>query len=368
MARFYEYLNILVMPTDACNMNCIYCFHKSSYNEEGRMDLKTVEKLLSITTPYYKGVNFLWHGGEPLLMGLDFYKEVLKLQNKTTCKIKNSIQSNLTLMTTEIASFLTENYFAISGSHDGVCNEQLRGNGDAILQGRKKITELGCTCGIITVVSSHNIHTLIDNYKFFKENNMNYNFNLYLDVKDFENAELKLDENIAIEKIKEFFTYWAFDTDSNIDISYFRHILEFILFRKKSVCVYNSCLGRWVGIRYNGDIVPCNRNFPKDYNYGNVYDYTDIGEAFESYGFKKLLSEAIIRREKCKSCEIYEFCNGGCNHAALNGNGIDGDGTANCRVLKEVYFHILDFVKNANKNGVYNEKLNKLLAQERGKI
>ena len=166
MPHFYEHINILVMPTDACNMDCVYCFHTTHQSGIDFMSIETVKQILDITTPFYKRVNLIWHGGEPLLLGLDFYKEVVRLQKLASC--------------------------------------------------------------------------------------------------------------------------------------------------------YTSCMGRWIGIRYNGEIGPCNRYFPAEYSYGNVYDYSSIGDAFESAGFMNLLSKAIIRREKCKACEIYHFCNGGCNNTAMN--------------------------------------------------
>jgi len=371
MPRFFEHLNILAMPTDACNMNCAYCFHKQHCNNNGFMSMDTLKQLVSITLPFYKKVKFLWHGGEPMLMGLDFYRNALKLQKGTTCRIENAIQTNLTLMTPEIAAFLCENKFGIGSSYDGIYNANLRGNDEAILRGRQMIIEQGGKCSFIMVVSQYNIDSLIDSYKFFKEKHINFTFNLYIDSKDFENSTLKLREDETIRRIKEFFIYWAHDANCTIEVSYFRRILEFILFRKKTICTYTSCLGRWVGVRHDGEIVPCNRYFPTEYSFGNVFDYSNIGEAFESEGFVNILSKAIDRRNKCKSCEIYDFCNGGCNHVAYNENGIDSNGGASCRIRKEIYMYIEDFVDNAiasqANDDTYNKKFSTMLYRARGK-
>jgi len=335
------------------------------------MNLETVERLLSITTPFYKKVNFLWHGGEPLLMGLDFYKEVLQRQKKANCNIKNSMQSNLTLMTPEFAVFLKENDFGISSSYDGVCNQLLRGYDEAILQGRQMVIQQDRNCGLIMVASQKNIHSLIDSYIFFNDKCINYSLNLYLDLKGWENPSLKLDETVSIEQINKLFTYWVHDKNGKIVISYFKHILEFILFKKKSLCTYTSCLGRWIGIRPNGEIVPCNRYFPINYSFGNVFNYSNIGEAFESEGFITILNEAIARREKCKLCDIYDFCNGGCNNDALNEKGIENNGGLKCKVLISVYRHIKDFVDFITSSqiefGNYNPKFEEMLRKSLAK-
>ncbi len=70
-------------------------------------------------------------------------------------------------------------------------------------------------------------------------------------------------------------------------------------------------------------IVPCNRYFPDEYKYGNINNYNDISQCFYSKAFENPLIKVIQRREKCKSCKIYDFCNSGCNNVALNQGGIE---------------------------------------------
>jgi len=361
MPHFYEHINILVMPTDACNMDCVYCFHTTHQSGIDFMSIETVKQILDITTPFYKRVNLIWHGGEPLLLGLDFYKEVVRLQKLASCKITNSVQSNLTLMTPELAKFFADNNFNVSGSFDGVINAKTRGHDNEIMTGRQFVIESGKRCGVIMVVSNLNINHLIESYRFFKEIDVNFSLNLYLDQEDNKKDYLQLNENTAIIKLIELFDYWANDINGNIHISYFKNILDFILFRKKGLCTYTSCMGRWIGIRYNGEIGPCNRYFPAEYSYGNVYDYSSIGDAFESAGFMNLLSKAIIRREKCKACEIYHFCNGGCNNTAMNENGIENNEGLSCRILVSLYKHINDFINNALSSKSQNNSINPLL-------
>lgn len=361
MPHYSEHINLLILPTDACNMNCVYCFHKPYSFDFEKISTQTVKHLLDITTPHYRQINIIWHGGEPLLMGQNFYEEMLSLQKNYDCTIKNSIQSNLTLLTPELADFLSSNDITISGSFDGICNEQLRGCSNAILAGRKLMVDRGKKCGLIMVVSGGNINHLIDSYSFFKREGVNFSLNLYLDQKDNHNATLQLEEHEAITRLCELFDHWARDTTGTIHISYFKNILDFLLFRKKSLCSFTSCLGRWLGVSHDGTLGPCNRFFPKEYSFGNVNDYCDIGEAFESEGFTNLLKKAIIRREKCKSCEIYAYCCGGCNNTALNENGIENNGGLSCKVLLGVYKHIEAFLTNWQQESNASSKYNPLL-------
>lgn len=353
------------MPTDACNMNCKYCFHQPYYNTKSKMSIDTVEKLLSISAPFYEKLNIIWHGGEPLLMGMDFYKDVIRLEQSYQCKIDNSIQSNLTLLTPEWADFLISNNIYISGSFDGVDNDVLRGNSDKIINGRQMIVDRGQRCGLIMVVSGVNINNLIDSYRLFKKLNVNISLNLYLDQKDNGKRELLLDPIVTVEKLKNLFEYWAEDINGCISISYFKNILEYILHGKKSLCSFTSCLRRWIGIRHNGDIVPCNRFFPGCYNFGNVFNYNSIDEAFESEGFGLLLSQSILRREKCKSCRIYDFCNGGCNNTAMNENGIENNGGLSCFILTSMYEYIEEYIAKLDNSKQYNPILCRMINERK---
>jgi uncharacterized protein len=324
------------------------------------MKIDTVRHLLDITAPHYKQINIIWHGGEPLLMGLDFYKEVIRLQQAYSCTIKNSIQSNLTLLTPQMADFFVEQGIYVSGSFDGVCNEQLRGHDPEILSARQLMVDRGQKCGLIMVVSKKNIDHLVESYELFKALQCDFSLNLYLNQNNFTIQQLCLEKGETVEKITELFNYWAYDT-SGIHISYFDNILKYILLGKKTVCTYTSCLGKWMAVHYNGEISPCNRYFSHEYSYGNICDYNDIGEAFESDGFKLLITQAIYRRKKCKECDIYDFCSGGCNNVAFNENGITNNGGLSCQILRSIYKHIEKFLSDSDSLLEQKDRINPLL-------
>lgn len=359
MNKFSKKINLLVMPTDECNMNCIYCFHSPHHEKNGKMSLETLEKLYEITFKDYSEVSIIWHGGEPLLMGLEFYKEAINKQKKYShIKIENRMQSNLTLLTDDFADFLCENNISIGASFDGIMNEKLRGNTEKILDARNKLIQRNKTCGFIMVLSQKNIDTLIDSYEFFKKIKANYTFNTYVSTPSIINNELELEPTYTAKRIIEFFDYWLHDYNSNIHVDYFERIIRFIVTGEKSVCKYNSCLGKWMGIRYNGDIVPCNRFFPKQYYYGNIWEYDMISSAFKSEGFKRILSEAIERREKCKNCVAFSICSGGCNNVAYNENGIENNGGSSCLIFKTVYRYIVRRIIALCKMSEYNSCYN----------
>ena len=154
------------------------------------------------------------------------------------------------------------------------------------------------------------------------------------------NSELALDPVYTSEKIKNFFDYWVDDNTCNIHVDYFERIIRYFCRGEKGVCKYNSCLGKWIGIRYNGDIMPCNRFFPDEYKYGNVWDIEKLEDVFESEGFELLLRQAIDRRYKCQKCEIFSYCSGGCNNVALHENGIMNNGGVTCIITKNIFLYV----------------------------
>jgi len=339
-------INILIMPTDVCNMNCIYCFHNNYHEKNGKMTLETLRKVYDSVFASYNDVLFIWHGGEPLCMGIEFYEKALEMQKEyENVHIENRMQSNLTLLTDEIADFLCKNRIGIGASYDGVENDNLRGNTDKILAGRQKILDRGKNCGFIMVLSKKNLYSLIESYEQFKRLKANFNINTYVTTTADNNCDLELEVDETVEQLKKLFDYWVEDKKCNIHVDYFERIINFILYGEKSVCKFNSCLGKWLGIRYDGNIVPCNRYFPDEFSYGNVWDYSSLSDAFCSDGFKRLLTYAIERRYKCENCSIYSFCAGGCNNVALNENGISNNNGTTCRITKQMYHYVLEYIR-----------------------
>lgn len=340
----YKHINILVMPTDFCNMNCVYCFNSQrTHAKENVISDDLLRQMFQITIPFYEKVTFIWHGGEPLSMGLDFFTKVVKFQeevNKTSVVVRNSIQSNLTLLNADYAKGLLDLGYHIGGSYDGTQNQLTRGCDSAIINGHDAIIKAGGKSGVICVVQSRNIDHLIDDYEWFKSKGISYTLNAYLTVPPYECNALYVEPSHFVSRIIELYEYWIRDSSCNIGIDYFMIFIDYFLFKKRTLCCYTSCLGKYVGIHYNGDISPCNRDFPKKYYFGNVFDYKDIHECFSSDGFDKLAKDAVLRRKRCMNCKIFNFCNGGCNNNALLQGDITKAGGFSCQILIPVYEHI----------------------------
>ena len=120
--------NIMIKPAGSlCNLDCSYCYYLDKADiyggREPRMSLEMLETYIReyIAANDVSDVTFNWHGGEPLVMGLDFYRKAVELELKYAAgkNVHNTIQTNGTLLTPEWASFLRENRFLVGISIDG---------------------------------------------------------------------------------------------------------------------------------------------------------------------------------------------------------------------------------------------------------
>lgn len=342
----YRYLGVLMMPTDDCNMNCVYCFNSRRKLRTGkRMSEETLRKTFECVIPYYPRIRFIWHGGEPLVMGRAFYERVVALQssiNRHGADIENSVQTNLTLLNDDTARFLVDNRFHVGSSFDGFCaNDLTRGRARDILAGSDLLRRAGGRNGFICVVQRRNIDHLLEDYETFKRRRVNYTLNPYLTAPPYDQDPLFVPAEEFVQKVCALYDHWMADAQGGASIGYFLQFLDYILLGRKDLCVYTSCLGKHIGVHWDGTLYACNRDFPEAYCFGNVWDYTDIRDCFESDGFQALLADAVCRRNACKqSCRLFPFCAGGCNSTALAGGSVRMANSYACQILTGVYDHI----------------------------
>ena len=346
MIQFHDFINILIKPTDACNLRCIYCFHKNEGYNTKLMSNELLDHIYEIVFPHYKSINILWHGGEPLCAGLKFYQYALQRQkgyiDKYGIEVRNSMQTNATLLTQEFIELFQAYNLRLGISYDGIVNEYTRQSTMAVNEKRNLLNKNRIDPGIITVVSKLNINRLIENYETMKTEDRNIQLNHYIEMdRAHPNLELALNLDEYVDKMYEFFIYWINDRSCNIEVQPFVSYTLELLFNVLSVCARTSCMRSWLCIEHNGDIAACDKHLPEEYSYGNVFDYSDIRQIYDSPGFCNLLRASISRRDKCMStCELYKFCEGGCNHSAFIEGDLSSNGGFSCLAYKGLFSRI----------------------------
>lgn len=337
----------------------------------GILDVQKLERLIELAQNEYDRVEYIWHGGEPLLCGLNYFEQIVQLQEKyrqTTSIIENSIQTNGSLINDDFINFFKHNNFDISVSLDGPgdCN-CLRHHTAVVLKNIQKLQEASVHTSTISVIHALNVEHQIEMYEFFKSMNLSMKFNpIFQSGSANENQEYLLDLDQYIKSLKKLYDYWLLDKTA-VKVDPIEQYLSLVLRGRGIDCIYGSCLGHWIGIDHEGDIYPCGRSYPKDYKLSNILEINNLHEAFETASFERILKETIIRRSKCQaSCEYFGFCNGGCNNnAILEHQSLMENGGFLCEVLKEMVVYVrssIETIRNSNDaqkyyNPIIQEKI-----------
>lgn len=355
-------ITAIIKPTHECNLACRYCYVEENA-EQGRMDSRTLTTILQQLTNLAGDheVHVIWHGGEPLLMGLDFFEEVARISNHLREKdyqISNGIQSNATLVTEDLLDFVEkENDFRLGFSLDGPeeINNRTRiypnGRGafDDIFSGIKKVRERkegkeersSFGGGVITVLSRANMKDILQIYDFFKGERINIKINPIVNSGGaIKEEELKISPKEYADAMISLFDKWIDDYES-IDIDPFTLIMGNFMTERPLGCNYSvSCRDNFVSIGPQGDIYPCGRfDGVKEFWMGDINGKNGLEGALNSEVQRRLSERRIDTVKGCKDCEYGKICNAGCMHNALTIGDVIGKDPY-CIGYKKIFNHI----------------------------
>ncbi len=174
-----KHISVIAKPTHECNLKCKYCYLEKSA-EDGKMPEGLMIQAIEKVSDFAGDSHWIWHGGEPLLMGVDFYKVIKDVQDfyrKRGKKFSNGIQSNATLVTPELVDFVKKSRdFHVGTSIDGpeeIHNRTRiysdgRGSFEDVLAGQKLLRGKRTGGGAICVVNAQNVDFSRELYDFFK--------------------------------------------------------------------------------------------------------------------------------------------------------------------------------------------------------
>ncbi len=335
-------LQIIVKPTHECNLNCKYCYLEDSA-EKGRMSESLLAQTIEKVSDYTENSHWIWHGGEPLLMGIDFYRSVKDIQDfyrKRNKNFSNGIQTNGTLINYNLINFCKEtNDFHLGLSIDGpekihnltriYSNE--KGSFEEVIKKQKLLKRNGLNSGAICVIQSKNIEYPQELYHFFKSEKINVKFNpliksgkankninnLGITPKQYGDFLLKL-WNIYNEDVLK-------ENKLFIEINPFIDILGNIATQNPLGCNYSiSCRNNFISIGPEGDIYPCGRfDGIKEFWMGNIQKNT-LEEAINSEINIKLKNRTLENVSGCSKCDFGKICNAGCMHNSYCESNIFG--------------------------------------------
>jgi uncharacterized protein len=366
-----------------CNLRCEYCFYTEKdalfpKGETYRMPPEVLEAFIReyISTVDLPEVEFAWQGGEPTLMGLEFFREAVRLQNLygQGKRIVNMLQTNGTLLDGEWCRFLAEHDFLVGLSLDGpeaIHNRYRTGpdgksSFDAVLRCLDRLLDCGVKFNVICCVTDESAPHPQDIYDFFKARGVRFiqfipiverwpdasarRLGLCLATPpspgDADSSEEVTPWSVAAAGYGEFligvFDEWIKRDVGSVFVMNFEWALCGWLGRPAPVCVSAKRCGHSLVIEHNGDVYACDHYVYPEYRLGNIIDdglATIIASpALKTFGAAK--EESLPGH--CKACEVLFACAGGCPKHRFR-RSPDGEPGLNylCEAYK-IFFHHID--------------------------
>jgi len=268
---------------------------------------------------------FAWQGGEPTLLGVDFFRKVVKLQNryrKPGLKITNAFQTNGTKLDDQWCRFLKENDFLVGISLDGPRElhdryrktRSGRGSFQQVKRGLDKLLNHQVEFNVLTAVQRDNGDHPLEVYRTLKEFGVEHI--QFIPIVESLGDGTVSGRSILPEQYGKFmsaiFDEWLVADIGRIYIQQFESALNTIVNRRATICVHAKQCGRCLVLEHNGDIFACDHFVFEDYRMGNIgrETYVEIVDGEKQSNFGQAKEKKLTNR--CKRCDLLHFCNGGC--------------------------------------------------------
>ncbi len=332
--------SLLIKPASAdCNQECAYCFYlnraKLYPRQQRRMPAKVLEHLVSsyMKTPQPQYV-FTWQGGEPTLMGLDFFKKVVKLQQEHAApgiSVSNGIQTNALLIDDEFAEFLARYNFLIGVSLDGPAyiHDRYRKNKkktsyQAVMKGIECLKRNEAEFNTLTLVSQANVKKGKEVFQFLCEKGFYYH--QYVECVEFDKRGQPQPYTITGEEwgnfLCEVFDEWIKSDIYRVSIRLFDAVLSQMVENRYTMCSMGPACGQYFVVEFNGDIYPCDFFVREDLKIGNI-NKNSWYDLLESPTYTNFAAQKSKWNSQCETCKYRSLCFGDClkNRKVLENSG-----------------------------------------------
>jgi uncharacterized protein len=272
-------------------------------------------------------IAFSWHGGEPLMAGIDFYRKAIALQEKYKPEgkaITNGMQTNGTLLNDDWCRFLSKEGFTVGVSIDGPGelhnkNRRTRDGGDTlpdVLRGFNLLKKFGIIPEVLCVVNSENVKSPLVVYNYIKQLGPFYLAFLPLvkhDPGSLTGASL---DSVPSKEFGFFlsavFDEWVENDIGKIKIQIFEEAIRPSFNQEHTLCIFKKNCGGVPVIEHSGDFYSCDHYVNAENLLGTISDhslsfYLD-SDTQKSFGMAKSLTLPGY----CKNCEVLSMCNGEC--------------------------------------------------------
>lgn len=390
--------HLLAKPTGAiCNLDCEYCFFLAKEQlypgskfrmSDDLLEIYIQQLLQSHQTPE---VTIAWQGGEPTLMGLEFFArsiELVEKHKKPGQKVSHTLQTNGTRLNNDWARFFKQHNFLIGLSVDGPKNlhdtyrvdKRGRGTFEQVIQGWKILKKHQVDCNILCTVNAANGDRPLEVYRFFRDE-LGAEFIQFIPIIErvnedgstlIQSGNQVTERSIKPEQFGQFligvFDEWVKRDVGKVFVQHFDAALANWVGVPPSVCIFSKTCGTALALEHNGDLYSCDHFVEPDYKLGNIQETPMIeliaSEKQRQFGQAKLNTLP----QYCRKCEVRFACNGGCPKNRFIETP-DGESGLNylCAGYKAFFTHIdrpMRMMADLLRRGHYADEIMQLLAQE----
>ncbi|MBC7350394.1 MAG: anaerobic sulfatase maturase [Candidatus Aminicenantes bacterium] len=327
--------SLLIKPAGPdCNLHCQYCFYlkKSELFPEThrhRMSLEileeTIRQAMSQSGPE---INFGWQGGEPTLMGLDFFRQAVYFQQKygTQKSVSNGFQTNGLLMNKDWAQFFRHFKFLVGLSLDGPehIHDRYRrhssgqGSWSKVVETAKLLLDSDVPTNALVVVNGYSVRFPEEIYEFLKSLGLTYMQFIPCLEPDPQNPGKPTSFSVPADHYGDFllrlFELWKADFRDGRPATYIREF-ESLIFAYAGLtppdCTLHKECGDYVVVEHNGDVYSCDFYVQPEWKLGNVKEKRLV-DMLNSATQRKFGKRKSLLPEECKKCRWLPYCRGGC--------------------------------------------------------
>jgi uncharacterized protein len=370
-----------------CQIKCDYCFYleKRALFGQGEDYRMPDEVLAAYTAQYVRSqptpvVEFVWHGGEPTLRGLDFFRRAVELQRpfRGEKQIKNVLQTNGMLLTDEWCAFFKEHGFFIGASLDGpreIHDRYRKGRHgeptfDGVMRGIGLLQKHGVEFNVLACVSRDTAYKPLEVYRFFKEAGITFIQFTPIVEREPDGATArtglwlappatldKAEPNVSVtpwtvepERYGEFliaiYEEWVRKDVGKVFVMNFEWALNAWVGEGSPVCIFARQCGRAVAVEHDGGVYACDHYVYPEYRLGNVKS-DNLGEMVErsvASGFGPHKEGSLPRW--CRECDVLAMCWGGCPKHRFTTSPYGEPGLHYlCAGYKKFFLHIRKYLR-----------------------
>lgn len=361
-----KHLSIMIKPSSSlCNLNCAYCFYRDEAKhrevpDRGFMDEKTLDNIIKKAFSFAeKSVSIVFQGGEPTLIGLDFYKKVVEKEreyNQKNLTVFNSVQTNAYALDSAFAPFFHDNGFLVGVSLDGNkdINDFFRasasggGSFSSVQANIRALEKSKVEFNILSVVTKQTACHAEQAYNFFKKSGYKYlQFIPCLDLIENKNEKppFALGDKEYGDFLIRLFDLWYADLirGEAPSIRLFDNIILMLRGKEPEICSSKGVCSEQYVFEADGSVYPCDFYATDEYLLGNINR-----DSFEDFDSKRSETGFIARSQnkngKCTECEFFPFCRNGCYRERTETNL-----NRFCESYRRFYSHALPILSDISR-------------------